>query len=222
MSGSGPSPLPNKGGYPGPETYLSGGSPFNAVAFLVDQMIAGKAWCMVVQVKGSSGSGGVSPVGTVDVQPMVDQVDGFGNKVPHGTIYQLPFFRLQGGMNAIIIDPAVGDIGIAVFAQRDISVVKATRAVAGPGSARQNDWADGLYLGGVLNGAPSQYVRFHAGGVDIVSPATVKIEAQRVEIDAVEQVVISGQLFNNGVNVGNEHRHIDTQPGAGISGPPEP
>ena len=82
----------------------------------------------LVQVVAVTNDGGVEPVGFVDVHPMVAQVDGKGQPTPHGVIYGLPYIRVQGGSNAVILDPQVGDIGLAVFCAQDISKVKATKA----------------------------------------------------------------------------------------------
>ncbi|MDX7990851.1 hypothetical protein [Xenorhabdus littoralis] len=49
--------------------------------------------------------GGVAPVGHVDVLPLVLQVDGAGNTYTNSTIYNVPYFRYQGGANAVILDP---------------------------------------------------------------------------------------------------------------------
>ena len=114
--------------------------------------------------------GGVGAVGYVDVQPLVNQVDGFGSAIPQGRLHNIPYLRMQGGVNAIILDPQVGDIGVCVFSDRDISSVKTTKARANPGSRRRFDVADGLYLGGMLNGAPSQYIEFAPDRINIVSP----------------------------------------------------
>jgi hypothetical protein len=113
----------------------------------------------------------------VDVLPLVNQIDGGNGAMPHGVVHNIPYFRLQGGANAIILDPQVGDIGICVFADRDISAVKTAKGVANPGSKRRFDMADGLYIGGVLNGAPTQYLQFSGSGINVVSPNTVAINA---------------------------------------------
>jgi hypothetical protein len=118
----------------------------------------------------------------VDVTPLVNQVDAASNPQPHATIYDLPYMRIQGGSNAIIIDPQPGDIGVAVFASRDISQVKATQAQGNPGSARQYDYSDGLYLGGMLNGAPSQYLQFNPSGISLVSPTAISETAPAINL----------------------------------------
>ena len=46
-------------------------------------------------------------------QPLVNMLDGAGDATEHGTIFGLHYTRLQGGANAIILDPQVDDIGWA-------------------------------------------------------------------------------------------------------------
>jgi hypothetical protein len=136
---------------------------FNVWSFLVKSFLARVRTAMPVQVISCTNSGGVSPFGFVNVQPLVNQIDGVGNSIPHAQIFQLPYFRLQGGYNAIICDPEKDDIGVAVFADRDITRVKNTQAQALPGSRRKHDFSDGMYFGGILNKVPKQYVEFITG-----------------------------------------------------------
>lgn len=157
---------------------------FNNMSFLVQQALAKMQTATLVRIESCTNNGELSPVGFVDVTPLVNQLDGNGNPTPHVTIYNIPYFRLQGGANAIIIDPVPGDIGVCVFASRDISKVKSTKKQANPGSYRQYSFSDGMYLGGMLNGIPTQYVQFNAAGIRIHSPTTVVLEAPSVEIHA--------------------------------------
>jgi hypothetical protein len=146
------------------------GSHFNAIAFLIKAM-TGQLWTatLVKVVAVTGGGGAVALAGTVDVQPLVNQLDGQDQATPHGTIFGVPYFRAQGGANAIILDPLVGDLGIAVFADHDISSVVANKGAANPGSRRRFSPSDALYLGGFLNAVPTQYLAF-AGGIDVESP----------------------------------------------------
>jgi len=171
------------GGFTGFQGVNAAASEFNALSFLVKAMMNQMATATLVQVKAVTNSGGVEPVGYVDILPLVNLVDGQGVAVPHGTIYKCPYLRLQGGTNAIIIDPQVDDLGVAVFADRDISSVSANKGPANPGSARRFDWADGLYLGGFLNGTPEQFVQFSSLGITIESPTLVKLIAPDVQIN---------------------------------------
>lgn len=177
-------------GFNGFEQPGTSANQFNALRFLVDSMLARVRTATLVQVKAVTNSGGVAEVGFVDIEPLVNQVDGVGKATPHSTIFRCPYLRIQGGANAIILDPQVGDIGIAVFADRDISSATANKGRANPGSRRRFSMADGLYLGGVLNGTPSQYVRFSSAGIEIHSPTQVKLTAPdvRIEADTVEIV----------------------------------
>jgi len=145
----------------------------------VQQQMAQANHVMLVQVTAVTPSAEGKAIGSVSAQPMVHQIDGRGTIQPHGKIQNLAYLRIQGGANAIIIDPVVGDIGIAVFCDRDISVVKKTQAPSQPGSFRRFDWADGVYLGGTLNGTPTQWIEFLPGsdGIKIVSPYKVTIES---------------------------------------------
>lgn len=184
---------------------------FNNIAFMVQQAIGKLQTATLVKIEKCTNSGGLSPVGFVDVTPLVNQLDAAGNPTPHVTIFNVPYFRLQGGKNAIIIDPEPGDIGVAVFASRDLTKVKATRGAANPGSFRQYSFADGLYLGGMLNAVPEQYVQFAPAGIRIHSPVKIKLdapdillEAQTVEINASTSTTITTPTFTvNGVTIHN-------------------
>jgi hypothetical protein len=130
----------------------------SGIAFAIRSLLSHIDTIKVVQVKAvHPGTGSPPAVGTVDVQPLVNQIDFANppNATPHGVVYGLPYFRLQGGPWAIILDPAVGDIGLIACSDRDISTVKNTAAQANPGSFRRLNVADGIYLGGILNAVPA-------------------------------------------------------------------
>jgi hypothetical protein len=162
-------------------------SEYNAISFLIEQAMLKMQTVTLVKVIAVH-SNGVGITGTVDVQPMVNQMqagpNGTQTAIAHGTIYGVPFFRLQGGLSAFICDPVDGDIGLCGFAARDISSVKQTRAVANPGSQRTYDWADGLYVGGFINGVPTQYIQAlaSAGGWKIVTPGDITLESPLTEV----------------------------------------
>lgn len=217
------------GGYRGPLGLQTGGNEFNAISFLVNQIIAGKAFAAMVKVISVSGT-------TVAVQPLVDQVDGNGKQYPHGTIYNIPAFRLQGAYGAVILDPGVGEIGQAVICHNDISKVKATGAQAGPGSARRNNWSDGCYFGGFMNAAPTQFVQFDAGGITITSTGTVTINATSATVNAATStfngnihasgtISASGGVSDGGGSLAalrsdyNIHKHTGVTTGGGTTGP---
>lgn len=233
---------------------MSGGSPFQGptsaandflkITFVIQQLLRGLATATIVRVEACTNAGGLVPGGTVDVTPMVNQVDGAGQPVPHTTIYGLPYQRAQGGACAVIMDPVKGDLGIAVFATRDISAVKTAKGPANPASNRTFDYADGMYIGGLLNGVPTQYVQMlldgsgNPNGIKVVSPVKITLQAPTVEIDAsTEFHVVSpdsefsatihtpGTITGDTDVVGNgthlhTHVHSGVTPGSGDSGPP--
>lgn len=204
-------------GYAGFKTQSDIASDFSAQSFLIEQIVNRLATTAVVKVVGVTAVGQVAPVGFVDVVVMVNQVDGDGNPTPHATINNMPYFRLQGGANAVIIDPAVGDLGIAVFCSRDISGVKRTRAVANPGSTRKYDWADGLYIGGILNGVPTQFIQFSASGIAITSPTQITLTAPTITMTG--NIGTTGTMTSNGHDISSTHRHTASG-GSGTGGPP--
>lgn len=215
-----------------------------ALDFLLRQNMAKVRTTTIVKVLAVSNAGGVSPVGTVDVQPLVHQTDGAGNITALPPIYGVPYMRVQGGTDAVILDPKVGDLGIALFGDRDLSAVIKTKKAAAPGSARRNSLADALYIGGILNGTPTQYVRFSTDGIELVSPTKVHIQAPTIEADASTQfkvvspdiqlqgavhitgaqtndstIVAQGDVTGNGTSL-HTHKHSGVTSGGSQSGPP--
>lgn len=204
-------------GYSGFKNPGDGTNELNAQAFFIQSTLAKVRTVALVKIISVTNSGGITPVGFVDMQPLVNQIDNSGNKIPHGILYQCPYFRLQGGSNAIILDPQIGDIGIAVFADRDISTVITNKAYANPGSRRKFDMADGLYLGGVLNGTPAQYVAFSASGIAITSPTHLTINAN-VQINGTV-IVTGGDVVADGISL-KTHTHTGITPGGSNTGGP--
>lgn len=192
---------------------------YNNIAFAIQQAISKMQTATLVQVQFCTNAGDLSPVGTVDIVPLVNQVDSAGNPIPHITIYNVPYLRIQGGSNAVIIDPQPGDIGIAVFASRDISKVKATLAQANPGSARQYDFSDALYLGGLLNGTPQQYVQFTSEGVTISSPTAITLKAPTINLDGNVSQTNGTMTAQTDIQAGANHislvNHLHTSGGPG-------
>lgn len=215
---------PNAGagvrGFQEPE---SSATEFARIAFVVRAMLNKVATVTLVKVMGVTNVGAAAPVGFVDLMPLVNQIDGAGNATPHGTIYKCPYLRVQGGANAVIIDPQVGDLGIALFADHDISSVVANKGQANPGSRRRFDMADALYIGGVLNGTPTQFVRFAADGVHIDSPVGVTIDTPLLTVTgaivAQSTIVATGDVTGAGTSL-HTHTHGGVQPGGGNTGGP--
>lgn len=203
---------------------------YNRIQFVVAQLLSRIQTLTLVKVISCTNNGGVSPVGTVNVQPCVNQIDSAGNPVPHTIIYNVPYLRLFGGNsgNAVILDPKAGDIGLCAFASRDVSQVASTQAPANPGSNRSYDFSDALYIGGMLNGGvPTQYVQFTDAGISIVSPTAITLQAPTINLKG-NVVQINGTITaQTDVQAGASHislvNHLHTSEGPGDpTSPPLP
>lgn len=210
--------MSNEDGYFGTAGPSDRSSDYNTHAFMVRQIMNGRHHVEVVRVVRVTSSGDIAVAGTVDVLPMVNQLDGQGNAVAHTVIGGLPYYRIQAGGNAIVMDPQVDDIGLILIADRDISALKASRDISNPGSQRRCSWPDGIYLGGILNGAPTQWIQFHAGGIAIHSPDKITLDAPIIEMTAgtkitatapvIEASASSSITFNTSIFTVNGAAHI--------------
>ena len=149
--------------------------------FIARQEMNGLATTTLVEVVAVEGD-------TVDVKPLVKQMDGAGSRIDHGIIHGLPVHAIRAGAAVIRITPRVGDIGAALFCHSDISGVKANKAASVPGSGRRYDWSDGLYIGGFLpKTAPTTIIEIDA---DI----NVSITAPTVKVSVTDAVEITGPV----------------------------
>jgi hypothetical protein len=152
----------------------------------------------------------------VDIMPMVHQVDNNGEPIPHSTIYHVPYFTLQGGGNAVKIAPQKGDIGIAVFAMRDISAVKAAKAPSSPATYRKYAPADAMYIGGILNaGEPVRYIEINDTKITVKTGGKVVIDAPNIELgnEATDALLLSSKLieaFNTHIHSGGTVQPLGT------------
>jgi hypothetical protein len=178
--------------------FLSGsqnGNQSSALEFFFRRAMAQVATATLVKVVAVYSADGIAPAGVVDVQPLVNQIDGQGTIATRPTVYGVPFSRVQSGSDAIIMDPKVGDIGVCCFGDRDLSSVIASQAQAPPGSNRRNSLSDALYVCSILGKAePAQYIQFSPEGIVIVSPAQLDV--------TTPASTFNGNVFVNG-NLGS-------------------
>lgn len=193
----------------------------NLIDFITRQVVNGMATVTLVQVKAVYAD-------TVDVQPMVAQLDGAGNAIPHGIIHDLPFFKLRAGAVEIRAVPVVGDIGMASFCHNDTSSVRATKAPAAPPTRRRFDWGDGLYLGGFLGPAATAWIDVTPEQIEVKAP-TIKLTADTLEsvgawthdgsMDVTGDITSDGEVTASSKAL-STHTHGGVTAGAGTSGPP--
>jgi hypothetical protein len=188
----------------GVANYAAGNSQYNALSFMIQQAIREQVnTCIICKVVGVSD-------GYVDVLPMVTQVSGKDEAIAPTTLYKLPYMRYHAGIAAVILNPVVGDIGLAVFAGKDCSNVKVgTSEPVPPASFRDNSMANGFYIGGFLNQAPSVFIELTQGGaVNITAPGGVNINGS---------VTVSGDVVASGKSLVN---HVHTGDSGGTTSPP--
>ena len=199
---------------------LGGGAEFQAI---VQSMMSNVNTGELVEVVAVDASG-LSPVGFVSVRPLVFKIDGDNSNVQRGVVHNVPYFRLQGGANAIIIDPVVGDKGFCGVCSRDTSLVKRLKSYAAPNSRRSSDISDAVYFGGMLNGTPSQYVMFKKD--EIVIKATSKITLDAPSVEMTGKLTVSGiieslsDVITKTISLFS-HKHGNVQSGNSDTGIPK-
>ena len=185
-------------------------TPYNQIAYLVRAMMG--ELNVAIPVKVTKVMAGNGSVGYVQALPLVNDMDAQGNAVDVAVIPSLPYFRLQGGKVAIITDPVVGDIGLAVFAQKDTSnVVAGTDKPVQAGSFRKFSMSDGWYIGAFLNQDPETFI-------ELKQNKTIVITANSgVTING--DVTINGELTAKGI-VYSTHVHGGVETGGGDTSNP--
>ena len=202
---------------------------------LIRSLIAGVRTAIPVKVLAVyPGTGSPPLIGRVDLQPLVQWVDATGRLWPLGQALNAPFLRLQAGSSAVVIDPVVGDIGLGVVCDRDISsVLGAAGQPSAPGSARTHSVSDMVYVASLLSAAAvTQYLALSSSGITLLSPNTVTIQGGQINlvgpvtqtngnvsvqtkltvptVDATSDVTVPNGSVNN---------HVHSDPQGGTTGP---
>ena len=187
-------------------------TPLNQLEFLIKTLTRDMSTAIPVIITAVQ-AGDTDAAGYVDARPLVAQIDAWGNSLPMAAIHHLPYFRLQSGRAAVVLDPVMGDIGLAVFAQSDCSNVKqGANQTVQPGSWRKFDQADGFYVGGFLNKSVDTFVRLAQDGVvTITAPAGVVIDAPTVrmtgDVRADGKMDVVGDMTSGGKSY-LDHTHM--------------
>lgn len=131
----------------------------------------------------------------LDVIPLVSGFSADGSRIDNTPVFNVPVWRLQRGASAVIMDPVEGDIGLMLCCDRDITKVRKEKKESLPASMRVHSKSDGIYLGGVLNSAPTQYVKFSDDGIDIVSPLVVSVSGKTVIVNGEETISLNSPVI---------------------------
>ena len=217
----------------------SGTDPYNALNFVIQNAVDSVAVAIPVKVVAVNAGGSGSATGYVDVLPLVTYVSGAGEAIQPVTLYHLPYSRIQGGIAAVVIDPVVGDIGLAVFAHSDTSTVtQGTSEPQQPGSKRHHSQSDGFYIGGFLNQAPSCFLELKQDNTAILTaPATVTVNSPDITLNGNTTVngdfavvggnstmtgslTTQGDVVSGGISV-QSHIHGGVQGGSSTTSGPQ-
>lgn len=203
----------------------------NVIDFIVRQRIAQINTVKVVQVIAVHPGAGSPPVaGTVDVLPLVNQIDGNGYAVQHQTVFGIPYYRFTVGPWSIIADPAVNDLGLMLCCDRDSSSVVRGGKQTTPASRRKYSMSDGFYL---PSGLPSQavtsaYLQLKPDGTLVIldqqgNRLTTGANGWSMTGNLTVAGTITGSDFSaDGLISYKNHTHSGVTTGGGTSGPPTP
>lgn len=203
-------------------------SEYNATEFLIKQVISQSVSTAIpVRVDSVQRAGDGSGALYVSATPLVGQTDPEGNLLPPVSIPRLPYFRLQHGSAAVICDPAVGDIGLAIFAQSDCSRLAGGTEPVAPQFFRSFDMSDGFYIGGFWGKKPETYIRLEAGsGAISIKCKTLAVTCETLSVSAsagvtidTPSVTVSGDVVASGVSLKN-HTHGGVERGGNNTNSP--
>jgi len=167
----------------------------NALLFLINNEMDKIKTMMLVRVLS------VNPIdSTVNVIPVVKEVNVNNNPIPNDVIPNIKYIRWQFGTNAIKALPTIGDIGVMLIAKKDISRTSIVSGITT--TKREYCLQDGIYIGGLCgyNLEPTQFIDFSETGITITTPTDLTINAQTATINAG----VSANVISPSVNLGTE------------------
>lgn len=189
----------------------SGASEFNALSFMIEQAIKGMVNTAIpVRVDSCTKPGVGGAAGYVSATPLVQQRGADGKALDTVSLPQLPYIRLSASTAAIVIDPQPGDVGFAVFAQQDISNLKAGSSdPVQAGSFRTFDMSDGVFIPAILGVTPTTYIHLDPenGEITLKAPTKITIEAPQIELKgpvtmggagSSDTITLDGNVSTNG------------------------
>lgn len=151
-------------------------------------------------------------------------------------LIKVPVVQFGAGGFCMDVQPSEGDEVLIVFSARCIDAWWQSGGVQEQIERRAHDLSDGIAIPGLWS-VPRVPAGIGAGGikirstdgacfvhvkaghvVDIVAPGGVTIEGN---VTITGNITSTGTVTNNGHDIGSTHKHIDTQPGGGLSGVPQ-
>lgn len=173
-------------------------NPLNSMEFFIRSLISQVvSTSLPVVVTAVESKGEEAGAGYVTVKPLLQPRNNSGDGLEVTTIPKLPYFRLQHGKAAIICDPKVGDIGLAVVAKHDISNINGSTTPKVPATYRKFDPSDSFYIGGFWGKAPEVFIHLEdEGTIQIKAPTKITMEAPECEVNASTSFTVNSAQIN--------------------------
>lgn len=173
-------------------------NPLNSIEFFIRSLISQVvSTSLPVVVTAVERKGEEAGAGYVTVKPLLQPRNNSGDGLEVTTIPKLPYFRLQHGKAAIICDPKVGDIGLAVVAKHDISNINGSTTPKVPATYRKFDPSDSFYIGGFWGKAPEVFIHLEdEGTIKIKAPTKISLEAPECEVNASTSFTVNSAQIN--------------------------
>lgn len=173
-------------------------NPLNSMEFFIRSLISQVvSTSLPVVVTAVERKGEEAGAGYVTVKPLLQPRSNSGDGLEVTTIPKLPYFRLQHGKAAIICDPKVGDIGLAVVAKQDISNINGSTTPKVPATYRKFDPSDSFYIGGFWGKAPEVFIHLEdEGTIKIKAPTKISMEAPECEVNASTSFTVNSSQIN--------------------------
>ena len=173
-------------------------NPLNSMEFFIRSLISQVvSTSLPVVVTAVERKGEEAGAGYVTVKPLLQPRNNSGDGLEVTTIPKLPYFRLQHGKAAIICDPKVGDIGLAVVAKQDISNINGSTTPKVPATYRKFDPSDSFYIGGFWGKAPEVFIHLEdEGTIKIKAPTKISLEAPECEVNASTSFTVNSSKIN--------------------------
>lgn len=173
-------------------------NPLNSMEFFIRSLISQVvSTSLPVVVTAVERKGEEAGAGYVTDKPLLQPRNNSGDGLEVTTIPKLPYFRLQHGKAAIICDPKVGDIGLAVVAKQDISNINGSTTPKVPATYRKFDPSDSFYIGGFWGKAPEVFIHLEdEGTIKIKAPTKISMEAPECEVNASTSFTVNSSQIN--------------------------
>ena len=170
---------------------------YNGLIYIINSIISNRVrGAEIVKVIANNGDG------TIDVLPVIKNVDASENAIQETPIFNIKYMEWQYGINAFQAEPAIGDIGLLIVCTKDTKNVKSGIV----GDLGSFELESGIYFGGLkgLNQPATQFIKMDENGITITTPKTLTVNTtENAIINATKSVTVTAteDATINGVNV---------------------